>query len=132
MVQLEMSSFAFKRYCAHRRKARFAGSLHDFMEDVVWRDGRKDAIVADLLSSDPGVERVVTCCPRTVEEVDLLRRQVWKCRATFLYANERIRYDRYCASGERRRRGFGYREFVFERSPRVRIGSGEGRKSVRR
>jgi adenylate kinase family enzyme len=112
MVHLEMSSFAFKRYHTHRKRERFAGSIHDFMEEVVWRGGRKDTIAADLVSADAGLERVVICGPRTVEEVDLLRRQDWNCRTIFLYADDHTRFDRYCASGERDRCCLGYDEFV--------------------
>ena len=112
MLHMEMSSFAFKRYRTYRQHVRFGGSLQDFMEDVVWRVGRKDTIALDLISADPGVDRVVICGARTVEEVNFIRRQEWNCRTIFLYADEQTRFDRYCKSGERNRSGLGYREFV--------------------
>jgi adenylate kinase family enzyme len=112
MLHIEMSTFAFQRYRTYRKLARFAGSLQDFMEEVVWSGGWKEAIAVDLVSADPGMDRVVICGPRTVEEVDFLRRQDWNCRTIFLHTDDHTRFDRYCASGERNRYGLGYREFL--------------------
>jgi len=112
MLHIEMSTFAFQRYSIYRKLARFTGSLQDFMEDVVWSGGWKEAIAVDLVAADPGMDRVVISGPRTVEEVDFLRRQDWNCRTIFLYADDHTRFERYCASGERDRYGLGYREFV--------------------
>lgn len=112
MVHIEMSSFAYKRYQDHRKETHFPGSVQDFMEDVAWASGQKEVIASDLVSADPGTDRVVICGPRTVEEVNLLRTQNWNCKTIYLYANGHARYDRYCASGEGNRYGLGYREFV--------------------
>jgi hypothetical protein len=112
MLHIEMSTFAFQRYRMYRKLARFAGSLQDFMEEIVWCGGWKEAIAVDLIAADPAMDRVVICGPRTVEEVDFLRRQDWNCRTIFLYADDQTRFERYCASGERNRDGLGYREFV--------------------
>jgi gluconate kinase len=112
MLHIEMSTFAFQRYRMYRKLAPFAGSLQDFMEAVVWSGGWKEAIAVDLVAADPGMDRVVICGPRTVEEVDFLRRQDWKCRTIFLYADDHNRFERYCVSGERNRYGLGYHDFV--------------------
>jgi adenylate kinase family enzyme len=112
MLHIEMSTFAFQRYRMYRKLARFTGSLQDFMEEVVWSGGWKEAIAVDLVAADPGMDRVVICGPRTVEEVDFLRRQDWNCKTIFLHADDHTRFERYCASGERDRYGLGYREFV--------------------
>jgi len=112
MLHIEMSTFAFQRYRMYRKLTRFAGSLQDFMEEVVWSGGWKEAIAVDLVAADPGMDRVVICGPRTVEEVEFLRRQDWNCKTIFLYADDHKRFDRFCTSGERIRYGLGYREFV--------------------
>ncbi len=107
-LHVEMSSFAWRRL----QEASFEGSIQDFMEDAVWPHDGKNAIAQDLISSHPGVDKVVICGPRTVEEIETLRAQNWNCETVYLFANARKRYDRYVASGKRDRFGVGYREFV--------------------
>jgi adenylate kinase family enzyme len=112
MLHLEMSTFALRRYWRHRKQTRFAGSIQDFMEQVVWDCERKDTIAHDLVEADPGSDRVVISGPRTVEEVELLRKVEWNCKTIFLYSDDQTRFDRYCASGENKLSGLGYRGFV--------------------
>jgi adenylate kinase family enzyme len=110
MIHVEMSSFAYQRYQASKLKG-FQGSIQDFMEQVVWSHGKKDVIADDVISADPGTDRIVICGPRTVEEVDRLRKHDWSCRTFFLYANSQMRYHRY-ETTQSDRYSLGYPEFV--------------------
>jgi shikimate kinase len=92
-VQMEMSSFAWQRF---KNRKNFHGSLQDYMEEVVWTENDKAIIAKDLLESQPDLENVVICGPRTVEEIELLLEQHWNCKALYLFANAHVQYSRYC------------------------------------
>ncbi len=109
-LHMEMSSFAWRRL--HDRPD-FTGSIQDFMEQVVWAEQDRDIIAHDLLSSLPSnLDKIVICGPRTVEEIEAIRKQNWDITTVFLFANANVRYGRYATSGQMNRYRLGYRELV--------------------
>jgi adenylate kinase family enzyme len=111
MVHVEMSSFAYQRYQEYKKHGNFPGSIQDFMERIVWAGGKKELIADDLIQADPGANRIVICGPRTVEEVERLRKHDWNCRPFFLYSNSHLRFDRY-ESSQSDRFALNYSDFV--------------------
>ena len=107
---MELSSFAWKRLQA---RSDFNGTIHDFMEEVVWAEEDKAIIARDLIDSLPdGPAGLVICGARTTEEIEILREQNWDALSLYLYSNASLRHKRYVNSGLMTRYGLGYKDLV--------------------
>lgn len=106
-IHAEMSTYAWKRF---NECDGFRGSILDFMEKEVWRNGHEDAIAQDLINSNVGEGKIVVCGPRRVEEIETLLSQGWDVKLVFVFANAGLRYARIQHSSGRY--GPSYEEFI--------------------
>jgi hypothetical protein len=106
-VHAEMSSFAWKRYNAN---ADYTGTIQEFMESEVWKNGNEDIIAKDLISAYEGINKIVVCGARRPEEIETIISQGWNINQIFVFANSTIRYKRLQNQADRY--GPSYKEFV--------------------
>lgn len=82
------------------------------MERVVWGRGEHDAIALDLLEEYEGGSDVVICGARRPEEIETLRDARWPTSMFYIYANSKIRFERYRNSVPANRYRIGRKEFI--------------------
>ena len=106
---VEMSDFAYKRFTSCED---YSGSVQDFMEEVVWKENEKDVIARDVIDSLKNIQKPVISGPRTVEEIETLKRYIPNCLTIYLFANAQLRFKRYETSGKMDRYRLSYKEQV--------------------
>jgi len=94
----EMSSYAYGRWRHAHEAGAYSNSIQKFMEDVVWRDGEYDAIAADLLESNSGINELVVLGARRPEEVEMFIAAGFDIQLVYLYSDSRTRFERYLNS----------------------------------
>ena len=110
-LHVEMSSFAWRRF--REREPSYDGSLQSYLEEVVWPQEGNDILARDLLSSDNNIDQLVVSGARRIEEVHTLQAQQWDILTIFVYADSKLRFQRYIDSGEASLSA-SYKDFVLK------------------
>jgi dephospho-CoA kinase len=92
---VEMSSYAYNLYRAACDGDGYTGSIQQFMDEVVWKDGAFDVIAQDLLTSNHGLSELIVCGPRRPEEIEAFLAADFDVRLLYVYTDSRTRYERY-------------------------------------
>lgn len=109
-VHAEMSSFAWNRFNSYNTENNFMGTLQEFMEDEVWKNGDEDIIAKDLISAYRGIDKIVVCGARRPEEIETIVKQGWNVSQIFVFANSSVRFKRLQNQSDRY--GPNYKEFI--------------------
>lgn len=94
-IQVEMSTYVYRRWLAAREDDGYNRPIQQYMDDVVWAKGDYDLIAQDLLRDHRGSAGLIVCGPRRPEEIETLKAAGFEVHRTYLYADSRTRYDRY-------------------------------------
>lgn len=101
LAHIEMSSFVRRRYDAYVRSAGANISLHDFVENVLWREEGVDvAARAALEELQQTTGDAVITGPRRPEEVAALTEAGMEYLLIYLDADTTVRWSRRVLSGE--------------------------------
>jgi hypothetical protein len=96
-TQVEMSSYAYRRWNAARDRGDFHDNIQRYMEDVIWAENPPDIIAQDLLASNDGVNQLVVCGPRRTEEIETFQDAGFDVQTLYLYTSSSERFNRYLA-----------------------------------
>lgn len=116
---VEMSAFLWRRFNEYQRlmEARederpMSRPIREFVVNDVWQVNGRGVLAQDLLNEHRGIDHLVVTGPRTVEELEEIRKARGDFTAVFVYSSSKSRYERYLQERKDSGQTWSFDEFI--------------------